>query len=121
MKSVLTLIIILISSFAWAQQPTQNKAKYDTLPPIELNKLEQRRLDDVEARRQKAINEMNAQFNKEQSFIIAGILESNNIDPNHIEGDSLKISFEPGKILLYRKVPPKGKEVEKSKKDKKKE
>lgn len=100
--------LALITSAAFAQAPPQQAppqvpAKYDTIPPIELNKLQQARVDDIEIRKQKALGELSRTFVIENAKVMEDILEANNINPNHIDGDSLKVNFSPGKILLYRK------------------
>ena len=89
MKFLLSVFICLISMSALSQ-------KKDS---IVLNSLQISRFNNLEKEKEKIIKE----FDQERIKILWTILESHNINPSHIDTDSLIVEFIPGKILILRK------------------
>lgn len=98
----LLLILLLVSSFTAFSQKKEKlhiqEVKIDTTT-IVINPLQTARLSELDARKKQLLNKIL----EEEGLIMRVILESNNVNPAFIDGDSLSLSFGDRKILVIRR------------------
>lgn len=77
----------------------QAKVLLDTARIITLSEVQKKSLNDYQEKE----NRVAKQLTSERIKLLSDIIASNDIDPEAIDGDSLRLGIEPGKLIILRK------------------